>query len=186
MFSKGKSKEVHEYLLAPNFHLGPRPNGPLELGHTLDDPQEPRLPLNRDETATSMSAVRSQLDKSEFKIWARLADLVPVGGDGTVAGDKSSTDLFEIKTVEATYFLPSSKYLEASVKIEDVRRFLEGGLWRNNIYIVTGLKVARNGSVTSYTLDGKNMSAGTSVDFKQLGIPFTAGASEECGEMHSK
>jgi len=194
MFSKSKrqNRRVHEYLLAPNFDLVPPPNGPLKLGHILDDPDDPRYPLNTDSvltpldsqsykhTASGVSAVRNQLGKSEFKLWAQLADLVPVGGAGALAKDASSTDLFTIKTVETTYFLPSSKYVEASVKgSEEVRRFLAGGFWRNDIYMITGLKVARNGSVTSYVSDGGKASAGALADFKELGVPFTAGVGGE-------
>jgi hypothetical protein len=196
MFSKGKPKNgrVHEYLLAPNFDLVPPPDGPLKLGHILDDPDEPRYPLNIDSvvtpldsqsyehTASGVSAVRSQLANKEFKLWARLTELVPIGGDGALAKDASSSDLFTIKTIETTYFLPSSKYVEASVNgSEDVRRFLAGGgLWDNNdIYMITGLKVARNGSVTSYVSDGRKASAGASADLKDVGVPFTAGAGGE-------
>jgi hypothetical protein len=178
-----------EYLLAPNFDLPPPPDGPLKLGQILDDPKDPRYPLNPDDvvsplesklynqTAIGVTAVRSQLGNKEFKLWARMADLIPVGADAEISRNRSSTDIFTIKNIETSYFLPSRKYLEASIKAaEDVKRYLEGGLWGNDVYMITGLKVARDGSVTSFASDGKKTSGQGSVDLTQVAVPISAGA----------
>jgi hypothetical protein len=177
-----------EYLLAPNFDLPPPPSGPLQLGHILDDPTEPRYPLNPDDViapldsksytqaVTGFSATRSQLHESGFRLWAKLTDLVPVGADAGVIGKKDSTDVYSIKTIDTEFFLPSKKYLEASVHRPDVKRFLEGSRWRNSIFMITGLKVARGASVTSYRLSEQKAGGEASVNLAPVTVPLSIGA----------
>jgi len=156
-----------EYRLAPNFEIPPPPNGPLKLGQILDDPDEPRYPLNLvavvsplasaeyKRFASGVTTLRSKLGEKEFRLWASLTQLLPVGGDATIAKQKSASDIFEVKTIETTFFLPTKPYLEASLKHDDVKGYIEGGLWRNDIWMITGLKVAYGASVTGNVIRGE-------------------------------
>ncbi|CAN9329604.1 unnamed protein product [Alternaria alternata] len=177
-----------EYLQAPNFELLPPPTGPLKLGHILDDPKEPRYPLNEDDvqplaasetythTATGFSATRSQLNEAGFRLWAKLTELVPVGVDASANRKSDSTDVFTIKTVDTIYFLPSKKYLDASLKSVDVKRFLEASRWGASVFIITGLKVARGAGISTYKLKEKKDAGEASASLNALSAPIGIGA----------
>lgn len=179
-----------EYLQAPNFDLPPPPSGPLKLGHILDEPDEPRYPLNEydiapplksetyTQTATGFSATRSQLGEKSFKLWAKLTDLVPIGIGASASRKNDSTDVFSIKTMETIFFLPSKSYVERSVlQSADVKTFLQGSRWGAKVFMITGLKVARGASVTTHKLKEKGDSADGSVNLGALGVPVDFGAS---------
>lgn len=180
-----------EYIQAPTFDLVPPPNGPLKLGHILDDPTEPRYPLNEDDlkppdesavhthSARGISATRSQLKEAKFSFWAKLTDLVPASLQASEGRQNDSTDTFTIESIETIYFLPSKKYLEAALQSTDVRRFLEASRWGATAYIITGLKVARGASITTHKLREKTNAGEASLSLHTASAPVGIGSSAE-------
>ncbi|KAL2833778.1 hypothetical protein BDW59DRAFT_138164 [Aspergillus cavernicola] len=182
----------HTFLPAPNFNIPPPPECPLVLGQILARPDDPLYPLNAGNViapldgplitsppATGFSASRSQLKERGFKVWAKLSDLFPVGANGQVGSRSGMEDLFTIERVETSFFLPSPAYLEESLKCEAVRRYLDGSRWRKSLFIVTGIKVARNAKVRSSMANRRNAGGEISVDTTQIGVPLSAGGGAE-------
>jgi hypothetical protein len=127
---KSSSHDAQRIFPSPELRASPPPSGPLKLRHVLDDPKDPRYPLNKEDvqptaasetythTVSGLSATRSQLNEAGFRLWAKLTELVPVSVD---ASTNRKSDSFTIKTVDTIYFLPSKTYLEASLKSADVK-----------------------------------------------------------------
>jgi hypothetical protein len=178
----------HTYLPAPNFHIPPPPGCPVALGQILVNPSDPLYTLNAGKViapldcpaidalpAKGFSATRSQLKENDFKLWANLASLFPVGAGGEATSTASVEDVFTIGRVETTFFVPSQAYLEQSVNIPEVRRYLDGSRWRKPLYIVTGIKIARGATITSSSSTGSSGHIDAHVDGTTTSIPVAAG-----------
>jgi hypothetical protein len=178
----------HTYLPAPNFHTPPPPRCPVALGQILVNPADPLYTLNAGKVvapldsqeiealpAKGFTATRSQLREHDFKLWANLASLFPVGGGAAASSTASAEDVFTIGRVDTTFFIPSQAYLEASVNAPEVRRYLDGSRWRKPLYMVTGIKVARNAAVASSGAAGSSGRVDSQVDGTSAGIPLAAG-----------
>ncbi|KAG9228612.1 hypothetical protein BJ875DRAFT_526086 [Amylocarpus encephaloides] len=126
------------YILAPNWTTAPPPEGPLHLGHILDDLTE-FVPLNRDDTIpidkenpphinSDFKSTRSKLVSGDLGFMARIFGLV-----GVWAGAE----------------LHSKKEKDDSMKLPQVEKFVLLKKQKQPVYMVTGLKISRGGSLQS-------------------------------------
>lgn len=154
--------------LRPTYHVVPRfdiaaKGGVLELGTVVDSLSRLR-PLNRGQvvplpenlryqpvTHNSFTETWSRLREGHGGIWAKAFILQ----SGIGASAAASHDLQPTMTCDAlvtTYFDPDKEYVGTSLAAAGVKDYFIGSGYKGDVYMITGLKVAkklRYGSTSS-------------------------------------
>ena len=149
--------QIPTYHLAPNFSIGPAPNGPIELGSIIKNLQnvevlndECRLDIPQAKIychhKRGFTATQSKMRKGEYGVWAQFLGVGGVGGELSWAHNKSEEDVYKFKREDTIYFMPNLEYMKASMKEKDVAEWVEGTDFEP-VYMVTGLKIAHGPSV---------------------------------------
>ncbi|KAM5342059.1 hypothetical protein ACJ41O_015090 [Fusarium nematophilum] len=152
---------VRTYVLAPNWTTAPPPDGPIKLGHILDDLTE-FVPLNRrsaleipeddvnpTDTKSGFTTSRSELVSGELGVFARVLGLVGVGAGADVYFKKDKSDVLSCKSLDTVTFDPTAEYIAKSVEVTEVSQYLKARRFKDPVYMVTGLKIGRQGSLQS-------------------------------------
>ncbi|KAF1970552.1 hypothetical protein BU23DRAFT_432016, partial [Bimuria novae-zelandiae CBS 107.79] len=145
------------YFLTPSFDYLPPPAGPIALGNILADPTTPDRPLNPKHTlaslptdvviTTSTTSWRSKHSVS-VGLYAEFPELiVGAGADASVNWARGSRNQYSFKRLDTAYLVPSTitEYLNNALKIPNVKHYLDKGIMRKSLYVVTGLKIAIGG-----------------------------------------
>ena len=151
---------IKTYFLAPNFDIPPPPKGPVALGHIIDDPSA-LVPLNRVDrqpilksdiflsSKGGFKATRDRLQKGEFGVWAKVLGVTGFGGEASWNYEKSSEDTYTFNGLDTTFFNPDQGYVEKSMQVPAVKRYMETARYKTPVYMITGLKVARGATLES-------------------------------------
>lgn len=184
------------YILAPDLTTAPPPDGPVGLGHILEEPSnlDPLntrpgqfLKISPDEIfgphkMDGFTATRRDLTSKKFGIFARfLAHLLGVGV-GVNAGATTESDddiVYSFMYLETTYFNPTDDYIHSAMSLPDIRTYMQASKFSLPVYMITGFKIGRGVSVRSSHEKGHGINA--TVEAGQHGLPATAGI-----EIHSK
>ncbi|KAF2227151.1 hypothetical protein BDZ85DRAFT_257345 [Elsinoe ampelina] len=139
------------YLLAPNFTL--HPGGSLALGSIIEDPFRPTQVRSKltsqpkivTHTETETSSSRSGGKSFHSSIFAQFLATATANLSGDVS--KTTSDKYEMESLETSYFDPEITNEEATALVRDdakVRASINGGRFgRRPVYVVSGLKVAK-------------------------------------------
>ncbi|KAL2679254.1 hypothetical protein Neosp_010021 [[Neocosmospora] mangrovei] len=189
---------VKTYVLAPNWTTAPPPDGPIKLGHVLDDLTE-FVPLNREEvteiepkylnktdTKDGFTTSRSKLVSGELGIFARVMGLVGFGAGADMYYRKDMNDILSCKRLDTITFDPTAKYIADTMARDEIQGFMEGCKFNLPVYMITGLKVGRGASLQSSTnidrgvkLDGGLQAPGSPVEIGgKAGVAVNKGESE--------
>ncbi|CAG2005081.1 unnamed protein product [Fusarium graminearum] len=179
---------VKTYILAPNWTTSPPPDGPVKLGHLLDDLTE-LIPINRDEvveippehlnkvdTKSGFKTSRSKLVSGELGLFARVMGLMAVGVGAGIYYKKDKDDVLSCKTLDTMTFDPTEKYIADSMDLPETKKYMHGCQFKAPVYMVTGLKIGRGGSLQSsnsrdggVTLEGGLSPSGSPVQIRGKG-----------------
>ncbi|KAI9684272.1 MAG: hypothetical protein M1822_005745 [Bathelium mastoideum] len=150
-------------LRTPTYHVSPHFNitatgGPLQLGIVVQDLFE-LVPLNRKEVdripipdeeiyrpsiQTGFHATRSQLLSGQFGVWAKVLGLNGIGGNVSGRGEHSNNETFQCDSVVTTYFDPTDEWVAKCLAVKSVDDYIVGSGYKKEVYLITGLKVAKN------------------------------------------
>ncbi|KAI1317241.1 hypothetical protein F5Y16DRAFT_153505 [Xylariaceae sp. FL0255] len=148
---------IFTYHVAPHFNIAAS-NGALRLGTVVKDLLE-LAPLNKKEAdyelvpadevyfptpQTGFSATRKQLLSGKFGLWAKTLGLSGIGGNADVSGGWSNRETFSCDSVVTTYFDPTDEWVAKCLAAKPVDDYIVGSGYKKEVYVVTGLKVARN------------------------------------------
>jgi len=146
-------KRILTYHVAPRFDIAAQ-GGPLELGTVVADLQRLR-PLNRGHVIpihselryppvphTGFRETRSNLCEGEFGVWAKVLSL-GLGGSAKAGGKKDAGQTVSCEGVVTTYFDPDDGYVARCLAAKPVNDFIVGSGYEADVYMVTGLKVAK-------------------------------------------
>ncbi|RSM01784.1 hypothetical protein CEP52_008326 [Fusarium oligoseptatum] len=150
------------YFLAPNFSTAPPPKGPIHLGSILRNLTEfkcinrtpmtiPKAQLYPVDIKTEYEVSLRDLHSADFGIAAKVLGLVGLGARASVERTKGSNNVLSCQYLETTTFDVTDSYINDSMKDSRVKAFLRSNKKSVPIYMVTGLKIARGGSLTSST-----------------------------------
>ncbi|RDW74911.1 hypothetical protein BP6252_06053 [Coleophoma cylindrospora] len=151
------------YHLPPNFSTPPPPTGPFHLGtvvrnferreqmRPLNQTAASRLPIPADQIYLDhkggFEATRARLKSGELGVWAQFVGIDGIGAETSIAGESSTSDTYKFESVDTEYFFPSSTYIAQCLELSNVHDYLEGSNYKNPVFLVTGLKVAKGASV---------------------------------------
>jgi hypothetical protein len=152
---------VKTYILAPNWSTAPPPDGPIKLGHLLYDLQE-FVPVNRDKTVEipqghlnkvdtkdGVETSRSKLVSGEFGVFAKVLGAVGVGVGADMNYKKDMSDVLSCKTLDTMTFDPTASYIADALDLPEVKEYMQGAKFKAPVYMTTGLKIGRGGSLQS-------------------------------------
>lgn len=174
------------YIPAPNFSTAPPPDGPLDLGHILEDLSYSSIesPLNREgyveiahrlrpDKKSGFRKSRRELLSGEFGIFAKFLAFFGVGVQAEATFEKDASDILAIKTLETITFTPSKDYIEKSMAVDGVKIHMEACDYKDTLFLVTGLKIAREASLESSL--NKKFGGKVEFGFSHPGVPTEAG-----------
>jgi hypothetical protein len=155
-------------LRTPTYHVTPHFNiaatgGPLQLGTVVKDlfelaplnkKEADRVPIPDDEiypptAQTGFCATRSQLLSGQFGVWAKALGLSSVGGKASAGGERSNDETFTCESVVTKYFDPTDEWVARCLAAKPVDDYIVGSGYKKEVYLITGLKVAKNLSFDS-------------------------------------
>jgi len=177
---------VKTYIPAPNFSTTPPPDGPLDLGHILEDLSYSSIesPLNEEgyieithrfkpDTKIGFCKSRNELLSGEFGIFAKFLAIFGVGAEAETTFEKGADNILAVETLETITFTPSKDYIEKSMQADGVKIHMEACEYKDPIFMVTGMKIARGASLESS--QSKKFGWKLGFGFSHPGIPTEAG-----------
>lgn len=179
---------VKTWIPAPNWDI-PATSPSVVLGSIIKDPKNPETRINRKgpvpvptdkvlhgekrDWRTTSSEVRG----GKLGLWAQCLQIVGLGGDVSFSRMKTSLEDYKFDHLETMYFLPDEieNYMDESVYGDYVQAYFEATGFRQPVFMITGIKIAR-GSVVETTAKKENGGEGkVGVDLTALGAPVTLG-----------
>lgn len=165
------------YIVAPNFSIVPTA---LCLGDVIETPLSPELvPLNRLERLdippqdlyevdkkNAFGLTRKALLSGRFGIWAQLLGFLglPISMDAGLFVERNSTDIINVETLETHEFIATDHYIQDVVARGSVQAFLEASEYKAKLFMVTGLKIARNASLNQEASRNAEVAFGPSTE----------------------
>ncbi|KAJ6437371.1 thioredoxin [Purpureocillium lavendulum] len=179
-------KMVKTYIPTPNFSTAPPPNGPLDLGHIIEDLSYSSIesPLNEEgyveiacrfqpDKKTGFRKTRKELLSGEFGIFAKFLALFGVGVEAETNFEKGDDNVLAVDTLETITFAPKMDYIEKSMEADGVRTYMEACEYKGPVFMVTGMKIARGASMESTHSRGFGWKF--SLGFSHPGVPADLG-----------
>jgi len=182
------------YFLVRDFDCPP--DDAIQLGHILSDHTDPLSSLNADERLplppsvvkslpkTGFSATRQKVHDGKFGLWAQILEGATFGGGVGVNFSSNKNDVYTVQTLVTSWMwlapAAATKYVEDSVKLDGVQRFLKGARYKKPVYMITGLKVAKGAAVNSKDKGENEMVAKLMADGTAAGLPLKAGPQAQC------
>jgi hypothetical protein len=183
----------------PTYHVVPRfdiaaKGGAIGLGTVVDNLLMLR-PLNPGEivpipenlrytpvTHAGFTETRSRLREGHCGIWAKALACQGASADASVQHESQATVTCE--AIVTTYFDPDAAYVAQSLAVRGVSDHFIGSGYEDDVYLITGLKVAkklRYGSTTSTQLAG-DASVATQAPSEGIQLGAKAGSSGNKGD----
>ena len=119
---------------------------------------------------------RRQLRDIQGGVWASfLQIIIGVGGNIDVNRSYDTNEVYKCKRLETQYFQPEDAYIHQSLQNPRAKSYVENSGFKNPVYMITGLKIARG--VTTETSEGKGRGVygKVGVDGTPVGIPVSGG-----------
>ncbi|KAI0137835.1 hypothetical protein F4776DRAFT_85869 [Hypoxylon sp. NC0597] len=172
----------------PTYHVTPHFNiaaagGALTLGTVVKDLLE-LAPLNRGPNhepvpeneiypptlQTGFHATREQLRSGKFGVWAQALWMSGIGSHINISGEQNDEEMFSCDSIETTYFDPTDEWVAKCLDAKPVKDYMEGSWHRREVYIITGLKVAKNFTYGSAASPKANAEVGLRVNVPQAPV----------------
>jgi hypothetical protein len=154
-------QQTPTYHVAPNFSIQPPPDGPLDLGTLVEDLRdyypinqgpENRIPLIKDQIYSDVKsdviATLKGTQSGEGRILARILDR-SIGGDASLKGTRKDEDVYKLARLETVYFYPQPTYIKRCLQLQDVKDYNEMVDYKEPLFLVTGLKIARGATISN-------------------------------------
>ena len=186
---------VKSYFLAPQWHH--KPGGAITLGSIVVDPKAPHVSYTKDSSVQlpalsvdhKTAPFQITLENSTKKQTGLSADILSalgVGGSIALNLSKSKSITISAREVQTQEIHPTYAYGDAMIQQGDVQRYLEGKRFKKDVYMVVGLKIAKNATIGTYTERGHggdiNVQANALVF---TGVPIGGGPMFNASSKHS-
>jgi hypothetical protein len=152
----------------PLYHVVPRfdivaKGGALELGTVVDSLLILR-PLNRNKVVPipddlryppaeqgGFTQTRSRLREGHGSIWAQSLVFQGAGASASASAQSETVSTVTCDAIITTYFDPNTAYVAQTLASKDVNDFFIGSGYEDDVYMITGLKVAKTLRYSSTT-----------------------------------
>ncbi|KAF2824035.1 hypothetical protein CC86DRAFT_384533 [Ophiobolus disseminans] len=162
--------EISSY--KPTYFLTPPrpypPSGPIRLGAIITSPMQPDEPLHGPNLATTKnvstfteykwSGSHHNKTSSRYGVWSCFLEMVlGAGVDVTVKLDKETTQSWTADSMTTMSFYPSDTFLAEAVSHDDVRNYITTHMFREKIYMITGVMIAPSTTTFRESLEEKGI-----------------------------
>ncbi|KUJ09274.1 uncharacterized protein LY89DRAFT_676086 [Mollisia scopiformis] len=172
------------YFLSPNWDI--LPDTSVRLGSIIAHSTKPTRPLNGGSqlppspapttaTVQDWHLERSKLIEAKVGVWLSFLQFSGIGGDVGYNRDRKDEEVYKCKRLETEHFQPNKKYIFDSLGDSEVKAYIEEGLWKKPVYMITGVKIARGFSVTTEKKKSNGGEGKAGVDTTSIGIPVQVG-----------
>lgn len=177
---------IKYYLPAPT-RTSP-PDGPILLGNIIASPIVPEEYLN---DLTPNPVVTAIKPLEAYKIGCKIsmrkhnamsigfnAQVLPMigfGGDIEGGRNTSSSDVISAERIDTYWFNPNKEQIVQSVADTGVRSYVEATKYRQPVFLITGIMVARKTSVSQTSTKDIHFHTQIGVDLTSLGAPVNLG-----------
>jgi hypothetical protein len=181
------------YFLTP-----PRPAGPIHLGAIITSPTRPDEPLHQPALppSTDISTIKEynwsgthvKTRSTHFGVWASFLEMIlSIGGDVSVSSSKKMHQHWEVERMTTRSFFPSNAFIAGAVAHELVREYITETLFREKIYMITGVMLARATESVRESLVERGVMLSVGVDATAwTGVPVSAGPEGEWARSEGK
>lgn len=196
MTPPGKSHAIPTYHVVPRFDIAAK-GGPLELGTVVNSLSKLR-PLNRGAIvpippSLSYEPVKhhgvtekwSHLRQGHGNIWARAFAQQALGGGAEAAAEDETQRTVKCDELVTLYFDPNDDYVARSLATRGVDEYFIGSGYKHDVYMITGLKVARNLRLDSTTSQKRQINMDVTAREPNSGSGLGAEAGFETSDQHT-
>ncbi|EWC48475.1 hypothetical protein DRE_02244 [Drechslerella stenobrocha 248] len=167
------------YLRPPNDDYEPDNN--IRLGHVWRDPRDPGsfigapLTLPKDIKVNHTSKGSWTIDlghESNYRVglWAKIP-LFPVGGNAGTHWSKDNSVGYKVPLMDTYSIEPTPAYVKDSIAAASAEILKSG----DNLYMITGVKIARGGTGHDTKSRGFGVDTSIGVDATAVGVPIEVG-----------
>lgn len=167
------------YLRSPTDDYEPDKN--IQLGHVWRNPRDPgsfideplpipkNIPINHVPKGTWKINLGRE-SHGNLGLWAKLAQL-PITNNARIHWDEVEDGSYKVPTMDTYSIEPTTAYVEASVASVSAEILKSG----DNLYMVTGVKIARGGEGSNKESKNVGVENETGVDLTTSGAPVEVG-----------
>lgn len=188
------------FMLLPDFGFAPGQDihlGTLLLLNSETKLPDPDEPLNAgDRVVTPEAQVKRhteqswKFDNSTQSCWSAGVDaevpvFLPAGGGLGYGVESKQTLTIECEQLHTERFVPSPTYLVEALATDFVQAYCQKR-WRPSVYLVTGLKIAKNATISSASSRSHDGNIKAKLDGTSFGVPLNAGPSAQASDAAAK
>lgn len=185
---------VKTWFLAPSWDLGP---DSVELGSIIKYPMGPikkeyalYRPSNADIDSTiyitppkenfSFTIEQSKKRKAGMLALFLEAILLRAGAEN----DEQVVENYHAEQLTSKWFVPSQSFEQKATEAVNVRNFLERTGFKEPVYMITGIRIAKGTTVTTKAIRGRSVAGWGSLDFSPASAPakVEGGAQDKASE----
>ncbi|KAF6818290.1 hypothetical protein CSOJ01_01931 [Colletotrichum sojae] len=178
------SSRTPTYLPAPNWDI-PADSNVVVLGRLIRDPRDPqsKVPRSSDDPVPPPEVYegaktdwQTTVERSRagcIGLWAKCLQLV--GGGLSLGQLKSTMEDHRFSSLETRYFSPDEEYLARALEDAGVQAYFHVNNHRKPVYLITGVKIARGGSVSTESSVERLAQAEVKADATGFGAPVEMG-----------
>ncbi|EFX04651.1 major facilitator superfamily MFS-1 [Grosmannia clavigera kw1407] len=172
------------YIFAPNHST--TPGGVICLGHVLGDISK-FVPINRNDVVPienpnsigrkrGFTMRRARMASSKLGIFGQIFSQLGVGVDVGISASRKRTDILSVNCLDTESFDPTDAYISDTIKLPEIALFLSDTHYKYPLYLITGLKIARDGGTRRTAKYKKIDAAGSPVGSPPM-LPAPVGES---------
>lgn len=189
-------RKIPTYHVVPRFDMAAK-GGPLELGTVVNNLLKLR-PLNRGSIIPippnlSYEPVKhhgvtekwSHLQKGHGSVWAKAFAHQVLGGGAEATAEDETQLTFKCDELVTLYFDPDDGYVARSLAVRGVDDYFIGSGYKDDVYMITGLKIARNLRSDSTTSQKRQINMDVTAQEPNSGSGLKAQAGFEASDQHT-
>ncbi len=161
--------------------------GPIFIGSIIKSPRSPELSINGKKTPllaeleiatyTQKESLRQLFKTSKGKagIWAEF--VIDLGISGNISGNWDNVDLatFKFNELRTETISPSLAQIQAAFNEDAVQTAIKDSRFRDSLYMITGIKIAKGAEVVIQKVRGKGGNLHFGLDMTPFGAPVKVG-----------
>ena len=167
------------------------PSGPIFLGSIIKSPRSPELSINGkkspllsalevDETRlidSSRQLTKGQNGKAG--VWVEFLGGIGIGAEVSGNWDNTEQSTYKFSELITKTISPSLSEIQAIFREPDVQKCLKDSRFRDNLYMITGIKIARGADVAISKIRARGGNLNFGVDMTPFGVPIKVGPQVE-------
>ncbi|KAL5319283.1 hypothetical protein ACEPPN_012333 [Leptodophora sp. 'Broadleaf-Isolate-01'] len=163
------------------------PTGPIFLGSIIKSPRSPELSVNRKKSpllsALEVDVTRlfdssrqlTRNGKGKTGVWVEFLGGMGIGADISGNWDNIEQSTYKFDELITKTISPSLAEISAIFNEQEVQQCLKDSRFRDNLYMITGIKIARGADVAVSKIRSRGGNLNFGIDTTPFGVPIKIG-----------